>query len=239
MKLAIACPTAPGHLNPSLALASELQSMGHEVCLACFRDGEAKAAAAGIRHCVVAEDEFPRGQMALELKEVGRHTGFKAMRATAEFLVRQHLADIRDLPRICETEKFDGMVIDQFSNGTATVAQALRIPHVTIANALWFTRDLSMPAGSSALPSGNGVFGGLKCRLSHLPMSLLTRTIFKAINQKRVPLGLDNLTYRNWAESDLAIVSQLPKSLEFPEMTSPDHLHYTGPFFRSETREVD
>ncbi|MGE0759358.1 MAG: glycosyltransferase, partial [Pirellulaceae bacterium] len=239
MKLAIVCPCGSGHLNPSLGLASELQSRGHEVCLAVFRDGEAKAVAAGIRHCVVAEDEFPRGQVQLEIKELGRHTGLKALRATADFLGRQHLADIRDLPRICEAEKFTGMLIDQCSNGAATVAQALRIPYVTIANALWFTRDLSMPSGSSDLTPAHGVFGRLKCRFSHLPMWLVTRSIFKPINQKRRALGLDNLTYRNWAESDLAIVSQLPKELEFPEMASPDHLHYTGPFFRSETREVD
>lgn len=95
-----------------------------------MRDGEAKAAAAGIRHCVVGEDEFPRGEVAQQIDKMGRLTGFAAFRGACEFLQREHLAHIRDLPRVCEAERFDGLVIDQGSCGAATVAQTLGIPYV-------------------------------------------------------------------------------------------------------------
>lgn len=239
MKLAFVCPTASGHLNPSLGLASELQSRGHEVCLAVMRDGEAKAAAAGIRHCVVGEDEFPRGEVAKELDKMGRLSGFAAFRAACEFLQREHLAHIRDLPRVCEAERFDGLVIDQGSCGAATVAQAIGIPYVTIANALWFNRDFSSPASSSSLVPRRGLFNRIGCRISHLPVQLLCKMIYKPINPKRQALGLPRLTYSNWAESDLAIVCQQPDGFEWPDIALPNHLHFAGPFFRSEAREAD
>ena len=237
MRIVISCPPVPGHLNPSLTLAAELKCRGHDVRLAAFIDAESKAQGAGIRLHAVGELDYPRGKVFELMRELGALSGFAASRFTLQLLQKENLTYLRDLPGVCEREGIEGLVLDQVAYGAASVAQALRLPYVTISNALWLSRDTSSPPWSASWPHGSGFTNRLGNWFAHVPLRLVLANIFKPINSRRHSLGLGPLTYRDWGESPLAVVAQQPQGFEFPEVRVPDHVHFTGPFHRVETRE--
>ncbi len=237
LRIAVTCPAVSGHLNPSLTLASELKRRGHHVVMAAFLDAEPKAHAAGVPFCAVAADEYPRGRIPELMRELGTLSGFAAFRFTIDFFRSEMLTYLRDLPPIWKSERIDALVLDQCSGGAATAAQALKLPYATICNALWFNRDKASPPWTTHWAHGSGLWSRVRNWVAHAPIQAMIAYAERPLNQRRRSLDLKPLSYGDWAESPLAIVSQQPEGFEFPEERVPEHLHFTGPFFRMETRE--
>src|SRR5205823_2241810 len=178
----------------------------HDVRLAAFIDAESKARAAGIAFHAVAKQEYPLGRMSEIYRELGKLSGFAAIRFTSQILEKENVAYLHDLPHVWEREGIEALVLDQISSGAATAAQRLRLSYVTICNALWLSRDTSSPPWSIPWPHGSGFAARLRNWLAHLPLRLLITGVFKTINRERTSHGQAPLTYRDWGESPLAVV---------------------------------
>lgn len=237
LRIAFSCPALSGHLNPALTLASELQRRGHYVVLAAFADAEPKARAAGVPFCPVAAKEFPKGTLPEIMSRLGALSGFAASRYTVDFFRQEGMAYLGDLPRVWQSERIDGAVVDQLSVGAATAAQTIKLPYVSIANALWISRDKNSPPWFSYRQYHAGIASRWRNRLAHAPLQFLIALAARPINVKRRQLGLPPISHRDWGESSLAVIAQQPPGFEFPEVPVPDHVHFTGPFHRVGTRE--
>jgi zeaxanthin glucosyltransferase len=84
--LGLICPELSGHLNPMTTLGRELRRRGHEVTLVGRADACVKARQADLGFVLIGEREFPEGAMGKLAAQLGRLSGLKAMRFTAELL---------------------------------------------------------------------------------------------------------------------------------------------------------
>ena len=125
-----------GHLNPSTTLARELIARGHRVTLFARLDGEAKARAAGLGFEALGAAAFPLGSGAASADELGRLEGAAALRYTLKLLSEQSHVLLTDAPERLRAAQLDLLLIDEISPAAEAVAEVLRIPYVTICNAL-------------------------------------------------------------------------------------------------------
>src|SRR5438105_614416 len=96
--IGLICPELNGHLNPMTTLGRELKRRGHRVTVVARLDARRKAQAAGLGFVAVGAEEFPEGAMAAESAELGRLSGLRAIRFTADMLMRGTAALLRDAP---------------------------------------------------------------------------------------------------------------------------------------------
>jgi zeaxanthin glucosyltransferase len=143
--LGLICPELSGHLNPMTTLGRELRRRGHEVTVVARADGRAKARQAGLGFVLIGEHEFPEGAMGKLTTQLGRLNGLKAMRFTVELLRRTTATLLREAPDAIRAAKIDGLLVDQVVPAGNTLAEALRIPLVTVCNALAINVDPTLP----------------------------------------------------------------------------------------------
>ena len=134
--LGLICPELTGHLNPMMALGRELKRRGHQVTLIGRPDAQEKTGSAGLAFAAVGEKEFPAGSLAQTTARLGRLSGFKATRFTAELLRRAAVTTLDQAPGAISTAGVDALLVDQVTPAGETVAEILHLPFVSVCNAL-------------------------------------------------------------------------------------------------------
>ena len=104
--------SSPGHINPSITLATELTRRGHRVTFYTLVNGVAKIEAAGFRARPYGVQELAAESIAESYRELGRLTGLRAVRFTVEMLKRRLTVGLRDLSAFFREDQVDGLVID-------------------------------------------------------------------------------------------------------------------------------
>ncbi len=237
-RLALVCPPISGHLNPTLALGSELQRRGFRVAWFGVPDGEARVRAAGLEFVTVGADAFPPGTVARLMRRQGELTGLAAMRWILDCLRKEGLVHMRDLPQAWAGWGAEGALIDQVYHGAASAAQAAGLPYLTLCSALPVHTDLGVPPFATTWRHRPGRWARLRNGLGMLPQLPAYRAYVGPLNVARRHRGLGPLTARNMGESTRAVIAQLPAALEFPGRRFPPHYHLTGPWVRPGTRET-
>ena len=80
------CPTSTGHLNTMLPLGQELQKRGNRVTLFGFLDTQSKTLAAGLDFWAIGESDYPLGTTAELFTELGKLSGFAALKYTVNWI---------------------------------------------------------------------------------------------------------------------------------------------------------
>jgi zeaxanthin glucosyltransferase len=143
--LGLICPELTGHLNPMMALGREFKRRGHQVTLIGRPDARKKTESAGLAFAAVGEKEFPAGSLAQTTARLGRLSGFKAMRFTAELLRRAAVTTLDQAPGAISTAGVDALLVDQVTPAGETVAEILHLPFVSVCNALALNSDPALP----------------------------------------------------------------------------------------------
>lgn len=139
------CLAASGHLNPMITLGYELKKRGHRVTLFGILDAQAKTLAAGLEFWAVGESDFPLGFMKEMFTQLGKLSGFAALRYTINAIQHGTQLNLRELPTLIKEAGVEALIVDQVSPEGGTVAELLGIPFVSCASALMINRDVSVP----------------------------------------------------------------------------------------------
>ncbi len=222
-------PPFLGHLNPMGVLATALFNRGHEVTL--FGIAETAAMVGGGAWTVVAVGgaTHPPGAMARLDRHMAAPRGLGLMRIMAD-MTRTTEMLCRDLPAACRSEHIDALVTDQLEPAGGLVASHLRLPFVSVANALPINRDPTVPP-----PFTNWGYDpsewGLKRNLGGYRVAdLLMRPLGRTIARQAQRLDLPPRHRLEDCLSPYAEVTQMIPELDFPRNAVADTMHPCGPF---------
>ena len=211
-------------------LGRELKRRGHRVTVIARPDARRKAEGAGLGFAAIGAREFPEGTMRATSAELGRLSGLRAIRFTAEGLRRGCATVLHDAPEVITRERIDALLVDQVAQAGGTVGDRLGIPHVTVCNALAMNLDPDVPPGVLPWRHMPGPLGRWRNAFGDAFLRWLARPMVNEIERYRDRYRLPRLEGGLTASSGLAQIAQQPAFFDFPRSALPDCFHYTGPW---------
>jgi zeaxanthin glucosyltransferase len=224
----IFCPGTYGHLNPMCNLGRELMQRGHQVTLFGLPDVADKVTKAGLNFYEIGAADFPRGKMVESLQQLGELDGLPALKFSIAFFLAESAMLIREAPIAIQSAGVEALIIDQISLSVGTVADRLKLPFVTVYNALLLNREPGVPPFSTTWAYQDNVTARLRNRLGNALIARLTNPLWQLIVQQREAWQLPPQENREAAVSQLAQICQMPAALDFPRKNLPTCLHYIG-----------
>lgn len=225
--LGLMCPEISGHLNPMTTLGRELQRRGYRVSLIGCLDGERKAKAAGLELVPIAIETRPLGQTAKEVARLGELSGQKALAYTIALFYETNETILREAPQVVRDAGVEALLLDQTFYAGVTVAEALKLPSVTVCNALPLNPDPAIPPVVAPLFYSPGLLGRTRNKMANAFLDRLIAPVRTMIDGYRAEWNLPLMTDPN---SSLAQIAQLPAAFDLPRDALPAHFHHTGPF---------
>lgn len=225
----IFCPGALGHLNPMCNLGRELLRRGHSVTLFGVPDVRAKVTSAGIAFGQIGAREFPSGSLEATYRTLGKMDGLAGLKFSIDFFKKETKMLFSNAPEAVCSAGIDALIIDQTSLAVGTIADHLKIPFVTVCNALLINREPSVPPYFTNWPYQTTPWAILRNRAGNALLEYLTRPIWQMITRQRQQWKLPPYPHREAAYSQLAQICQLPAVFDFPRQRLPQCLHYVGP----------
>ncbi len=119
-------------------LARQMKTRGHDVVFSSFPDTEGFARAADLPFVPLCEKEYPVGSVAKLLEPLARLQGQAAMEFTFRLLADVLQNEINDFPHTMAACRADAVVLDEADTFLSLVPMHLRMPYVSISNALPF-----------------------------------------------------------------------------------------------------
>lgn len=236
----LCCPCTPGHFNPMASLGRELIDNGHKVTYFSGADGESLALAQGVEFWMLDSGQFPKGTMRKQLdrfEAIGELEGFFY---TVEQYTNANKWICQYAPAAFRAAGVNALLIDQTDIASASVAEALGLPFVTICNALPLNQESKVPPWVTDWDYSQEWWSQLRNQAVYLAGDLLSLfTLLDPINRFREANGLTALTNLESAYSRLAQLCQLPREFDFPREHLPAHFYYTGPWRDQYSKQSD
>lgn len=233
MHYGIITPPVAGHIYPFGALGRELIARGHRVTLLQMEDVRARATAEGLEFAPIGESDHPVGSLPQSLAELGRLSGLAALRFTLRAVSGTTDMICRDAPGIVRNCGIERLLVDQTEPAGGSVAEYLRIPFVTICNALALNREPNVPPPFTGWGWNRSLWARARNSLGYAIYDRLMAPVLNVLNAWRRRWGLTLL--RNPADSfsPMAQISQLIRGFDFPREELPGNFFYTGPLRRA------
>jgi MGT family glycosyltransferase len=233
----IICPATVGHLNTMTTLGYELKQRGHRVTVIAIADAQPKVLAAGLEFQAIGLSNFPPGATKELYTELGKLSGFKALKYTIQWIANTAAKYFQDAPEIIEKTGIEVLLVDQVSSAGGTIAEYLQLPFISIASAVILNREPSVPPFNTLSNYDVSWRGILRNKVGYFVLDLATQNITKTINAQRQQWNLPLYTHANQKYSQLAQISQQPAEFEFPRRELPSYFHFTGSFSNPTSRE--
>jgi zeaxanthin glucosyltransferase len=225
MKIGFICPNLPGHVNPMSALARHLQARGHDVVFLY------SSSANGLP-CIPGDI---RDDMNANRPEMSQLEGKEALAFYCGVAAKETEAIFKSLPRILGKTGVEALVLDPIQFFVELAAMKLRIPYVTVANALYIDFSGYTPAGIFGWP--HETTPEALARNLQAVTEAVRFCYNQGIKSYAKELGFKtDLDHPSWVFSELAYITQLPKEFDFEHPLLPPQFHYTGPFHDGEGR---
>lgn len=226
----ILCPSSPGHLNPMIALGKELVRRKHRVTLIQVPELESQALAAGLEFQAIGAKEFPPGVLAQKFAQLGQLSGLRAIAFTLDLIKQGGTIILRDAPEIIASIGIEALLVDQVSPESATVAKHLKIPFITICNALILNQEPGIPPLVTPWQPNTAWWVLLRNGVTYAVLERVAQPVRQVLDEYHRKWNLP--LYKKVADSlsDLAQISQQPAEFEFPRTQLPKCFHFTGPF---------
>ncbi|HEU4678943.1 MAG TPA: hypothetical protein VFS35_05440, partial [Terrimicrobiaceae bacterium] len=182
----LTCPELSGHLNPMTTLGRELKRRGHRLTLIGRPDARAKTESAGLEFAVIGENAFPPGSLARTTAELGRLSGWRAMRFTGELLRRAAVTVLDEASIVISKTGVDALLVDQVTPTGATVAEMLNLPFVWVCNALALNPDPALPPAVTSWRYRHGAIWRFRNALGDTILRCAAKPILSEINTRRL-----------------------------------------------------
>ncbi|MBI4780644.1 MAG: glycosyltransferase [Oscillatoriophycideae cyanobacterium NC_groundwater_1537_Pr4_S-0.65um_50_18] len=225
----IFCPGATGHLNPMCVLGRELLRRGHKVTLFGVPDVQAKVAQSGLAFWAIGSAEFPLGSLDALFAQLGKMSGIAGTKFSVEFFKKEAEMLLQSAPLAIQQAGVEALIVDQVTSAAGTVADWLKLPFVTVCNALLTNQEPGVPPYFTPWQYHNAGWAKLRNRVGNALGRRLTQPVWQVIVQQRQQWQLPPHQSRGQAQSRLAQICQLPAIFDFPRERLPDWFHYTGP----------
>jgi zeaxanthin glucosyltransferase len=227
--IGILCPGAIGHLNPMCNLGNELLQRGHQVTLFGVPEIAAKISQSNLEFCAVGAIDFPPGSMESMHAQLGQLTGLDGFKFVAQFLEKENKMLFRDATPAISDAGIDLLIVDQLTLAGGTIADYLKLPFITVCNALPSNTEPGIPPYFTHWGYKNTWLAKLRNQLGNTLRIYLTRNIWKMLTQQREQWQLTAHADREDSYSQLAQIAQLPQELDFPREKIAPCFHYVGP----------
>ncbi len=230
MKIGLICPEVPGHLNPLTTLGGELQDRGHSVSLLAGQLlARETASRAGLGFVELGGGDDMADEFELEWQRLAESKGIGSMLQTGKLFGLEAKFHLKHLPDVLREQGFDGLIIDQFCPAAYVVARKLSIPVVFACNALAMHSDPVAPPPPVFWGYRDDWLGRLRNRMAK---ALIVPVYDWLSDCKSTGVSPTMLVFEN--EHGLALLAQQPEFFDFPRQTTPSHLHYAGPWHRTD-----
>ncbi len=226
-----------GHLNPFLALARELQGRGHRVTVFHMADVASSVRAEQVDFVPIGERDHPIGSLPKSLAELGRLSGFAALRFTVRAIAQTTEMICRDAPQAVHDARVDMLLVDQTEPAGGSLAEHLGIPFVTLCNALALNREPDIPPPFSPWNYRESVWARMRNRLGYAVSDRILAPVRGMLADYRRRWNLPAHKGSDDSYSRLAQISQQPREFDFPRKFLPSGFHYVGPL-RSPQRQT-
>jgi MGT family glycosyltransferase len=227
-RFGIICPPYPGHLNPQMVLGKELQSRGHGVIFLQIPDLEEKIESNGLDFYAVGETIYRPGTMAETFANLGKLSSIDALKYSLDFCVQMVHIICQDAPRGIEKLGIDALIVDQLEIVGESVAEALKLPYVTLSCGQAIHRRADVPPFYTPWGYSDTAPARIRNQTAYYFLDRGCKPLLEAINRYRQAWGLSE--YRHiYAANAPTRLAQQPPAFEFPIHDPPENLHYVGP----------
>jgi zeaxanthin glucosyltransferase len=221
-----------GHLNPMGVLGRALMRRKHRVVMISPLDAEERIRRTGLEYLPICEQEFPKLEWERRAQLQGELTGFAASRFVGKWLGDCARGFVRDLPKIIEREKFDGLVMDQICIGAEAVCEVMKMPLAVACNALALNPEWGVPSVLSHWMPRNSLFTKVRNAVGYAIGNSTGLPVAFAVGgfRRRHKLKQMQFSHMNQLRPSLVQVAQQPAFFDFPRDYLPAHFHYTAPW---------
>jgi zeaxanthin glucosyltransferase len=221
---------AKGHMYPMSSLALQLRRRGHDVTFFCVADAEGFFRELDLKAVVAGRDQFPPGYTEEVFAHLGKLKGQAGVLYTVRILGDLVETQFAELPQKIRENNIDGLVIDQFSMGGATIGDHLRLPYVHVANALMFNMERRVPPVNFGWSCETSPLAIARNVIVHALSRKMLMPLRSKINRQRARWNL--VPYRDFPNDAFRghpQISQQPPGFEFPRHDLPADFHFVGP----------
>ena len=239
MRIAFVALNAPGHLNPTTALARQLQSRNHEVVVISLPDAEPYVRAAGLEFFPYCEEAFLAADSGKEIRRrLSVVQGLDGVRLIVESVAFMMEAVLGSLPAALATVRADAVVLDTNQYYAELIPMSLGLPYVHISNALHFDYSGYTPLCHYDWPHETTPAALARNRKGVANFARMLKQANPAVRAYAEQAGLKV----DWDDpgstlSSLASITQVPRAFDFESSHWPSQFHHTGPFHDGEGRE--
>lgn len=210
-------------------LGRELLRRGHRVTLFGLPDVQSKVAKSGLEFYEIGRADFPPGRFEEMSKQLGELSGLPGLKFSIQFFQKEASMLFREAPTAIRMSGVEALIIDQITTSAGTVADLLKLPFVTVCNALLVHREPAVPPYFTHWQYRSVWWAKVRNQLGNTLLDYLTRPIWNQIVNQRRQWQLPPHRNRNDAYSQLAQICQLPEVFDFPREQLPNWMHYVGP----------
>lgn len=225
----IICPAAIGHLNPMCALGQELQRRNHKVTIFGIADIKTKVKNSGLNFWLIGEQEFPLGVLEQQYEKLGKMNGNEGLKFTIELLLNETKMLFTNVPTAIKSAGVEALIVDQVSLAGGTIADWLKLPYITVCNALLINREAGVPPYFTHWGYSEAWWAQVRNQIGNFFLNRISLPIWQEIQKQRQEWKLPLYNKREYAYSKLAQICQLPRDFDFPREKLPNYFHYTGP----------
>lgn len=219
-------------MHPFGALGRELIARGHRITVIQMADLEARVRAEGIGFVPIGKTDHPPGSLAESLAGLAKLKGLAALRYTIDAVRKTTEMMLRDAPAVIRSEGIDALLVDQTEPAGGALADHLRIPFVTVCNALLLHEEADVPPAFTDWSYEANPLLRLRNRLGYALSARVTSPVTRAVNRYRRRWALPLLRRTGDSDSRLLQISQQPLEFDFPRRQLPACFHYVGPLRR-------
>jgi zeaxanthin glucosyltransferase len=238
MKIGFVSMPLSGHMNPMTALARKLQSRGNEVVFLGIPDAGPFVRAANLSFIPFGEKEYPLGFVPKAWGGVAKMHGLEVMKYSIQICPGLLQVGIDYLPEKIKEHGIDALVFDTVYFYLELVAIHMGVPYVQVYNILNLDSSGATPHGFFSWPYKT-TQEALDKNVEGLQIvGKLFVDVVSVAKPYAEKIGLEvDWENPNSTASKLAIVSQLPKEFDFPNIPWLPQFHYAGPFHDGAGRE--
>lgn len=238
MHFAAFSPPFPSHVRSLEAIAHRLAERGHRVTYIHQVDAGRLIRGDALGFRAVGASTHPPGTLDGVLGRAARPGGpFGVLRVVRD-MARATDMLCREAPRTMEAIGADAVIADEMEAAGGLVAEHLRLPFVSVANAVSVRREPLVPSPFLPFDFDASARGLRRNRSAERIGDLLMNEHSRTIAQHAESFGLRQKHRLQDCLSPFAELSQVVKSIDFPRAELPPTFHHVGPIRLPEAEEA-
>ena len=225
----VVAPAFYSHFKAMQALAGALIARGHRVTFLHRPDAGAYLDDARIGFHAVGGDTHPPGSLDAVARRAANPGGPLRLRRVIADMAGSTAMLCRELPGAIERLGIDAILADQMEAAGGLVADGLRLPFVSVANALPVNREPGIPLPVMPFAYEDSERARRIVEGSTRVYDWMMGPHSRVIEAEARRFGLGRRAGLHDCLSALAQVSQTVREFDFPRSALPDHFHHVGP----------